>query len=334
MKRTNRIFITPTVESRIFITLISLMLITPPLQAEDTSSQARNLINAMSKASRELNYDATFVYRKENQMDVMRLIHKSSGEEETERLVSLTGHAREVIRNSTSVTCFFPEDKAVMVEKSKPRKFLSGQLPEPIEKIAGYYSFSVAGVDRVLDRDTWVVNIIPGDSYRYGYQLWIDKDSHLPLKTELKTQNGTALEQILFTQLQIVDELPDDMLKPSISGSGYTWYNHANNKVEPDSNGKQWDVKWMPGGFAMSEHEQQRIAASEIPVDHLIYSDGLATVSIFVEKIINQPVVRPGASQMGGVNAFATESAGYQVTAVGEVPLTTVEQMAKSVEQR
>ena len=81
----------------------------------------------------------------------------------------------------------------------------------------------------------------------------------------------------------------------------------------------------------MSEHKQQKIAVSDTPVDHMVYSDGLATVSIFVEKIIGQPVVKPGASKMGGVNAFATIASGYQVTAVGEVPLTTVEYIAKSV---
>jgi len=310
------------------------MLISTSIQADDTSGQARNLINDMSRASRELNYDVTFVYRKGNEMDVMRLLHKSGDGNETERLVSLTGYAREVIRDNKSVTCIFPEDQSVMVEKSKPRKFLSGQLPEPIEKIADYYDFSVAGVGRFLDRNTWIVNIIPKDNFRYGYQLWIDMDSYLSLKTELKTYSGTTLEQILFTQLHIMDEMPDNLLKPSISGSGYTWYNHIYDDVQASANSQQWEVKWMPGGFAMNEHKQQKIAVSDMPVDHMVYSDGLATVSIFVEKIIDQPVVKPGASQMGGVNAFATVASGYQVTAVGEVPLATVEQIAKSVTHR
>ncbi|MCG8325354.1 MAG: MucB/RseB C-terminal domain-containing protein [Thiotrichales bacterium] len=315
--------------------LISLLLVTGVSHAEDTSEQARKLINATSKASRELNYDATFVYRKDNMMDVMQLIHKNDNGIEAERLVSLSGQAREIIRDDESVTCIFPEDQAVMVEKSRPRKFLSGQLPEPIEKIADYYSFEIAGIGRILDRDTWIVNIVPRDDYRYGYQLWIDKSSHLSLKTELKTKTGRSLEQILFTRLSVMDQMPDSMLKPSLSGSGFTWYNHGyNNEVESDNGQMYWQVGWMPGGFTMSEHEKQPIAASDQPVDHLVYSDGLATVSVFVEKIKDKPVVQLGATQMGGVNAFATLTKGYQVTAVGEVPLTTVEQMAKSVTHR
>lgn len=315
--------------------LLSQGLFSPSVAADASSVEARNLINAMSRASRELNYDATFVYRKDNQMDVMRLLHKAGeNNNEIERLISLTGQAREVIRDNESVTCIFPEDQAVMVEKAKPRKFLSGQLPEPIEKIADYYDFAIAGQDRVIGRDTWVINIIPRDEFRYGYQLWIDQKSHLALRTELKTANGTSLEQILFTQLEILDELPDEIMKPSITGSGYTWVNHTANEVKPVSNDEKWKVNWMPGGFAMSEHEQRQIANSEMPVQHIVYTDGLATVSVFVEKISSQPVVQSGASKMGGVNAFATTMSGYQVTAVGEVPLMTVEQMAMSVAQQ
>ncbi len=314
--------------------MTGLLLAEPSLAASETSSQARNLINEMSRASRELNYDATFVYHKADQMDVMRLLHKAGGGNEIERLISLTGHAREVIRDNNSVTCIFPEDQSVMVERSKPRKFLSGQLPEPIEKIAEYYEFSIAGEGRLLDRNTWIVNIIPKDDMRYGYQLWIDKDSYLALKTELKTAAGATLEQILFTRLEILSDMPDSMLKPSISGSGYTWYRHSYDDVRTQAGNGGWQAKWMPGGFAMSEHELQKIVTTDMPVDHMVYSDGLATVSIFVEKISGQPVVKPGATQMGGVNAFATIKEGYQVTAVGEVPLATVEQMARSVVQK
>lgn len=318
-----------------YAAFIGFALISAATYATETSSeQARALINDMSRASRELNYDATFVYHKESQMDVMRLLHKNTGEREIERLVSLTGHAREVIRDDKSVTCIFPEDQAVMVEKVRPRKFLSGQLPEPIENIAAYYDFQIAGTDRVLGRDTWIVNIIPRDDFRYGYQLWIDKDSKLSLKTQLKTLQGVTLEQILFTELEILDHMPDEMMKPSVSGSGYTWYNHTYEKKDTRVTDARWNVKWMPVGFSMSNMEQQTIAASDTPVDHMIYSDGLATVSVFVEKIANQPVVEPGPSHMGGVNTFATVAEGFQVTAVGEVPLATVEQMAKSVEQK
>jgi len=102
--------------------------------AEESNTTAQELINRMSHAARDLNYDGTFIYRRGQQIDTMRLIHKIGKDGEIERLVSLTGSAREVIRNKNSVTCIFPDDKVVMVGKSRPRKLLSTILPEPIEK--------------------------------------------------------------------------------------------------------------------------------------------------------------------------------------------------------
>jgi sigma-E factor negative regulatory protein RseB len=220
-----------------------------------------------------------------------------------------------------------------MVEKSRPRKLLSNQLPEPIEKIAKYYNFSVTGRDRVADRTAWVVSIVPRDGYRYGYQLWIDEESKLLLKSKLKGKKGRPLEQILFTQIEIMDNIPDNLLKPAISGTGYTWYNNATDELPVHSGNGKWRVTWMPNGFVMSDQVKQVTNTDKMPVNHMSYTDGLATVSVFVEKIENDPDVMKGPSRMGGVNAFATFANGYQVTAVGEVPQETVQLMADSVVQ-
>ena len=127
----------PRIEFPIFyryVALIGLTLGLASAQAADTSLQARNLINEMSRASRELNYDATFVYHKDNQMDVMRLMHKADGDREVERLISLTGYAREVIRDGTSVTCIFPDDQSVMVEKPGPANSFPDNYRNPLKK--------------------------------------------------------------------------------------------------------------------------------------------------------------------------------------------------------
>ncbi len=297
----------------------------------DTSNQARDLINKMSGASRELNYDGIFVYRRGSHLDTLRLIHKFDDSGEHERMVSLTGFAREVIRNNNSVTCYFPDNQAVMVEKSRPRRFFAAQLPEPIEKIASFYKFSIVGQDRIAGRPAWVVNIVPRDNFRYGYQLWIDEATNLLLKSELKDEAGFPLEQILFTQLHINDEINDDLLKPSISGNGYTWHDATMTEVPLQSGTNNWSVIDMPDGFSLNDYEKQAISESNLPVEHMIYSDGLAMVSVFIEKINEKPEFAKGASRMGGVSAYATYQDGFQVTAVGEVPQKTVQLMANSV---
>ena len=314
--------------------LVSLLLLASPARAEitATSDQARQLINEMSSASRQLNYDGIFVYRHGSRLDAMRIIHKANGGKEQERMVSLNGFAREVIRDSESVTCYFPDNHAVMVEKSRPKKILSTQLPEPIEKIAGYYAFSVGGKDRVAGRPTWIVNIVPKDDYRYGYQLWIDEETKLMLKSELKDDSGWPVEQILFTKIEFLPDVPPDLLKPAISGKGYTWYSSpAGTSVASDKSA--WEVTSLPGGFLLSSREKQDAVDEHMPMEHIVYSDGLAMVSVFIEKINTQPEQAPGTSKIGGINTFATYTNGYQVTAVGEVPQKTVRQMANSVIQ-
>ena len=322
--------------SLLLVNLTSLLLIsTTILAAEaDTSSQARQLINDMSRAGRQLNYDGVFVYRHGNRMDTMRIIHKADGNKEQERLVSLTGFAREVIRDSESVTCYFPDNQAVMVERSRPKKFLATQLPEPIEKIADYYAFSIGGKDRVAGRPTWIVNIVPRDDYRYGYQLWIDEETRLMLKSELKDDSGWPVEQILFTDIAFLPEVPPELLKPAISGKGYTWYNNSAagaTTMAADKSG--WEVTSLPGGFMMSSREKQEAVENSMPLEHMVYSDGLAMVSVFIEKVNEVSIPQAQPTKIGGVNAFATSIDGYQITAVGEVPQKTVRLMANSVIQ-
>ena len=318
--------------SSLFLTLLLLSASILQPSADETAPDPEVLIDAMSKASRYLNYDGVFVYRLGNQINSMRIIHKAATEGVYERLISLTGDAREVIRDTNEVRCYFPESKAVYVEKSRLGKLISSYLPESIQTISEFYNFELAGEDRIAGMNAWIVNIRPKDKYRYGYQLWIEKKSKLLLKSELKNQLGITLEQIIFTQLKVLEHIEDALLQPSVSGSDYTWYNYAENKkvALPDKS-KNWKVKWLPAGFIMSDHVSENLVVSELPVEHLIYTDGLAMVSIFVEKSAPQPDEAIGPANIGGVNAFSKYIEGHQITAVGEVPKETVRLMAASV---
>ncbi|GJM05675.1 MAG: sigma factor AlgU regulatory protein MucB [marine bacterium B5-7] len=300
--------------------------------ADDSLPEPQVLIDEMSTASRSLNYDGVFVYTLGKQIDTMRIIHKSGDGHSYERLISLTGHAREVIRDKDQVRCYFPENKAVVVEKSRLGKLISTYLPNPIQSISDFYIFEIAGEDRIAGLDAWIINIRPIDKYRYGYQLWIDKDSRLLLKSELKNQLGVTLEQIMFAQLNVLDDIDDALLEPSTAAEGFTWYkNSASESLSTKESEKQWKVTWMPAGFSMSEQSKEPMLTSHMPVEHLIYSDGLAMVSIYVEKLNQRPEMIVGASNFGGVNTYAVFAGGYQITAVGEVPKSTVKLMADSV---
>ena len=298
--------------------------------ADSEQQQARQLLEQMTEASRSLNYDGVFVYERDTQMDAMRIIHQANQGEERERLISLTGHAREVVRNDESVTCIFPDDQAVMVEKSRPYRLLSSQFPQSVSSLTDYYNFLIKGSDRVAGRDTHVVAIQPRDRFRYGYRLWIDKESGLMLRSELIGEQGQPLEQFMFTELDIMDEIPNRKLEPTITGADYTWYENpddTHNKIE----NAEWRVEWLPAGFNISDRADELLANSPRPVHHMVFSDGLALVSVFVEKVNSESGTLIGPSKLGAVNAFARQADGHQVMVVGEVPPITVRKMANSV---
>ena len=322
--------------NNIFITVFLCLnwLLTPSVFANEAMPLAQQLVNQMSQANRELNYEGIFTYRRHGRMDTMRIIHKAGPEGVRERLVSLTGFAREVIRDKRAVTCILPDDQSVLVEKSSANQF-SVKLPEPIETISAYYDFAIAGQQRVAGRSAWVVKIVSKDEYRYGYQLWIDLDTKLLLKSELKNLAGKLLEEFSFAKIRIMDSIPEEWLRSSVAiGVDYTWHDNvdkAANASPKQGNSFAWKAAWLPDGFIISDQDKQAIGANNMLVDHIMYSDGLATVSVFIEKLEKNLGVVKGSSSMGGVSVFSTIVDSHLITAMGEVPQNTVKLIARSI---
>jgi sigma-E factor negative regulatory protein RseB len=327
-------FVKKTISARRAAVLLILCAAVPgsaPAQKFD----ATQLMRRMTSATEKLGYDGVFIYQRGAQIDAMRIVHRFDGEGERERLVSLSGPEREVIRDGRRVTCLFADDREVMVEKSEPRDFLSLGLGEPVEQLSAHYSFEVAGQDRVAGRATTVITILPKEHNRYGYQLWIDDEFGLLLRSVILSRLGRALEQVQFVQISISEELPDSAFETDIEGAGFTWYTNsdADDSTATVRRGSGWSVKWLPAGFQMRNHKIQTMSQSDMPVSHMVYSDGLAMVSVFVEELMDSSEPLQGFSSMGAVNAFSRVAENHQITVVGEVPLPTVRQIAGSVEQ-
>jgi sigma-E factor negative regulatory protein RseB len=297
--------------------------------------EAAQLVQRMSSATEKLNYHGVFIYQRGPQIDAMRIVHRFKDGVERERLVSLSGPAREVVRDGQRVTCLFADDREVIVDKSEPRDILSLGLSDSVENLSAHYSFNITGEDRVAGRTTTVVGILPKERNRYGYQLWIDNEFGLLLKSVIVDRNGRTLEQVQFVEITVGDELPDSSFVTEIEGAGFTWYTNSDgdNSAASVVETSGWSVNWLPTGFQMRNHKVQTMSDSDMPVSHMIYSDGLAMVSVFVEKLMEQSQPLQGFSSMGAVNAYSRVVPGrYQITVVGEVPLPTVRQIAISVE--
>ncbi|UCH53740.1 MAG: MucB/RseB C-terminal domain-containing protein [Pseudomonadota bacterium] len=289
----------------------------------------------INQAARTLNYEGVFVYERDKQIDVMRIVHRYSDGRRQERLVSMNGAPREIIRNDREVICFLPDEKSVLVEHRKvDNKTFPALLPEQLQALDANYNFQLGKQARIAGRSAQSLQIKPRDKLRYGYQLWADRDTGLLLKADLLDTDGQVIEQFMFTQLAIGVSIADRALEPETGGEGYAWH-----REETVGEGKanalpRWKVAELPKGYRLTSHIARQIPTRRVPVEHLVYSDGLAAVSVFVEKSDKSTVVGSGVSKMGAVHAYSRRVDGHKVTVVGEVPAETVTLLGNSVASR
>ncbi len=296
-----------------------------------TSDTVREWLGRVTDAGKNLNYQGTFVYRHGNDLEAIRIIHKADEKGERERMISLTGSAREIIRNNKFVTCISPDNKSVVVDNKTPGTRLPS-FPKELAKLDAYYDFNFEGYERVASRQARRVVIKPQDKFRYGYRLWIDDAFELLLRSELLDSEGNAVEQIMFTDIKLYETIDEKLLQPNISGREYTWVTDDETPHDkPMMVDARWSVENKPKGFMLEHHNMHRLPESNLPVEHLVYTDGLAWVSVYIEKLASESDLLQGASSMGAVNAFGRIMGDYHITAVGEVPAVTVELLSSSV---
>jgi sigma-E factor negative regulatory protein RseB len=312
-------------------TVVTLLLSSAPLFADDS---AREWLVKMTHAVRNLDYEGTFVYQHESRIDTLRLVHKIVDGVPHERLVSLSGAPHEVIRDAHEVRRYYPDENAIVVEqrRSDNQNFPS-ILPERLQDLDENYSILLGKTGRVAARAAQQVVVRPRDNYRYGYHLWSDRDSGLLLRADLVDEKDHVLEQFVFTQVNIGGNIPVSALAPQTSSTGMV--THRDNREFSTKNEPDWTATKLPKGFRLLMQIHREVPLRKTAVEHLVYSDGLAAVSVFVEKFDADDKSRiQGVSRMGAINAFGTQVDQHHVTAMGEVPSATVSLIGGSVARR
>lgn len=289
-------------------------------------------LQKMHKAAHTLNYKGKFVYQQDKQLSLMRIIHSVDKNGERERLVSMDQTGREIIRNKNKVTCILPDSKSVVVDKSRPELQFPPSFPMKLDNIRNQYRFAVDKLEKIAGQRAQKLVIQPKDNYRYGHRLWVDEKTGLLLKTHLIDEKGELLEQFMFTEIEFLDVVPEHLLKPAISGDEYTWYEaqETNDTDAVEQSKVTWSITQLPAGFN-SDMQRSHNMPNKTSVQQLVFSDGLASVSVFIEKHKAHSPNITGASHMGAVNAFGRKLNNYHITVVGEVPRATVQLIGESV---
>lgn len=287
---------------------------------------AEQWLERMIDATRTLSYEGVFVYIQGHNVEVMAIAHRYQGGHEQQRMYSLTGPRREVLVDNGHVVCVLPDRHFAFEVSRFDRSPFPISFPQELSKLHYGYHFELLSEERVLDRTTRKIAVRPRDDMRYGYYLWLDKQTGLVLRSALVDERDNFVEQLLFTHIVIGAEIPPERLTPSPQSQAVLDTVTLQQKHSPSSEDVQprWQATDLPSGFQQVMHQRHGNGDHTPPTEQLVFSDGLATVSVFIEELISQPLLI-GASRMDAVNTYGVVvDDRYQIIVVGEVPLKTV----------
>jgi len=319
--------------------VVLLGLATANLAAAQSTDPKEGLawLSKMAAASNQLNYYGIFVYQHGSQSETSSIAHfVNPAGGVFERLETLDGPVREVVRSNDQVTCYLPGSKTVIIEQRNAR-LLPALLPENLAGITESYTVRVGGRDRVAGHECQVITLEPRDNLRYGRQFCLETRSGLPLRVKALDEKNEAVESFAFTQLRIGGRFDRDKVKSRYAAKSRNWrIDRSALNVTEKAVESGWVVANQPPGFRKLMEVKRSIAGRPEPVAQIVYSDGLAAISVFIEPMPkdNKSAVERTLTYQGAVNIYTRTYADRMVTVLGEAPAATVMQIANSLELR
>ncbi len=313
--------------------LIALLLaLSAPLAAAD--GDAMTWLQRIHAATHKLNYTGTFVYRSGDQAETSRIVHVVGRHGARERLETLDGEPREIVRSGDEVICYLPGSETVKIDRQNGSAQFPSLLSSNLKEIRENYELTKAGIDRVAGYECQVLVLEPKDKLRYGHRLWADVSTGMLLKSETFNSKNEPMERFAFTQIDIGGKIAKEQLRSRLSAKERDWRKENSAAVSASLAASGWSIRPELPGFKKVT-EMKRTQGGSTQVGHVVYSDGLAAVSVFIEPLANKTSMPlPGLSQHGAINIYSRQIADHLVTVVGETPAESVKKLADSVEYR
>lgn len=317
-----------------FFCLMAFVFQTASAESEVQSSEnAFDWLKKMASAPRQYNYLGTVIYYADDHMETSQIAHSVDEAGEHDKVEVLDGLGRIIYRHNDEMKCYLPDSKKIYTEKRWFRKFFPDLLPQPTEKIKDNYYIKLGKRDRVAGNDCQVLKLIPKDNLRYGYRFCIHVDSGLLLKSVVMDKEK-IVEQFAFAQVEIGGEIDTQNLKPDdLISASENWKTISLSALVLDDGELAWTLGELPAGFTKVNEMKRNLAGKSMLVDHIVLSDELAYVSVFVEPNSKESSsLVPGFySSRGAINIYVRELEHNKVTAVGEVPLNTIKLIGDAV---
>lgn len=281
--------------------------------------EALRWLDRMSHSLREVSYRGVFTYQHGAAVQAMRISHSVTGDTEHEEVTRLTGADAKVVRTEHPLDCIHPGHRLVRLGQI----YRKGGVE--CGGIAGYYRLQLVGDSRIAGREAVIINVLPRDIYRYGYQMALDRKTGLLLKTQTVAQDGRVLERFQFADIEIGAADDNGTRVEVIHEAGHA---HGSTRPPAPPGALRWSIGWLPRGFMLTD-------AVEGTGHNKSYTDGLANFSVFVETMPEMTEAGAGLARQGGTTAYSRGMviAGRPalVTVLGEVPVNTARRVADSV---
>jgi sigma-E factor negative regulatory protein RseB len=315
---------------RPFAACLLLLLFSPSLWAGNFV-EGREWLERMSTAMSQMSYQGTFVYSRGDSLETMRITHIVDDSGVQERLYAVSGPQREVIRDKDGVRCVLSDDQSIVEDPVVAGDIFPGIPLDVLGEEDTQYRIQVGGISRIAGQTARKVSIKPVDEFRYGYSLWLEQYSGLLLKWVLHDNEGNALAKLMFTELNLGNDIHEEELISQTPSEHFV-------KLEtgmPDRESltrttPRWKPASLPPGFKLASHSVQQKQGKSV-FEHQVYSDGLASVSVYIEDVMSDQTEISGASRIGTAHAYSRNVGDKQITVIGEVPSVTVLSIGNSV---
>lgn len=321
---------------KFWLAVVALITAAQVYAQDAATTEALEWLKKVADSSRTVSYSGTVVYQHGSRVETSRVIHYvNSAGGVFEKLTTLDGPLREIVRANDHVTAFIPDARLVLIELRSTRH-MPVMLPDKLADLMPLYDVRKLEADRMGGLQCIWISVTPKDNLRYGRKFCAELVSGLPLRAQVFNESLQVIESFGFSELTLGGNFSRDQVTSRYEAIAQSkkWRvdRSALNAMEQAAD-TGWTVTNLPVGFRKAMEVKRTIAGRPLAMPHLVYSDGMAAISVFIEPKVRELPAKPLISQ-GAVHIYKRALGEHVVTVLGEAPAATVMQIANSMEPR
>ena len=291
-------------------------------------------LERVAQAARSTSFSGTFAHSNGDRASAVRISHVSSGNDEDERVEPLDGPPHEIVRHNDEMLCYFPDAKTVRLDRRVTARFFPAVVSAASATVAAHYEVTLGPTERMLGYDCRWIRLDPKDALRYAQRLCSELNTGLVIRAKTLNEQQQVIEQYTFTDLRLGAQVARSDVKSIFAARVKRWITDARPREEARDAETGWTVANPPAGFRKINELKRTLPGHGAPVSQIVYSDGVASLSVFVEPNSILTLMKEASTEDGTTTFFVRPMGEHRVSVLGEVPLATAQQVGRSIARR